>query len=169
VTEAYLIWAIALLGAAILLMVLELFVPSGGVLGVLSAAATITGVVFMFIHDVTWGVITLGAVLVLGPMAIAFGLKVFPHTPVGKRLILGGNITEEDRIRQRQAEDARRAELLGLVGATGKAMTDLRPVGVVIIDGKRHDALAEGPWIGAGSTVRVSVVDGTQIKVRKAD
>jgi membrane-bound ClpP family serine protease len=167
VTEAYLIWGIALLGAAILLLVLELFVPSGGVLGVLAAGSTIAGIVLLFMHDVTWGIIALGVVLVLGPMAITFGLKVFPHTPVGRRLILGGNVTEEDKIRQRQAADAERAKLMGLIGATGKAMTDLRPVGVVVIDGKRYDALAEGPWIDAGSNVRVTVVDGPHVKVRR--
>ena len=51
--------AYILIGAGFLLMVAELFIPSGGVLSVLSAAAILVGVTLAFIHDTRTGLWTL--------------------------------------------------------------------------------------------------------------
>ena len=51
-------------------------------------------------------------------------------------------------------------------GQTGVARTALRPSGVVEIDGRRHDVVAEGAMIEAGAEVTVVAVDGLSITVR---
>ena len=160
-SESYLPWGIVLIGTSIVLIFVEVFVPSGGLIAVSAAIAACTGIIFLFIHDQMWGFIGLGATLVLGPMALTLAFKAFPHTPIGRRLILGTKNSDPKQVAERHDE------LLALLDAEGEAITDLRPVGVVRIDGKRYDALAEGPMIEAGSTVRVVVVEATQIKVRK--
>jgi membrane-bound serine protease (ClpP class) len=53
-----------------------------------------------------------------------------------------------------------------MIGKQGLALTDLRPVGVIDLDGQRTDALAETTYIKAGSRVRIVQADGSQIKVR---
>lgn len=51
-----------------------------------------------------------------------------------------------------------------LVGRTGEALTDLRPVGRVVIDGATHDARAPG-WISRGTSVRVNGMNGSELIV----
>ena len=163
--ESHLIWGVGLIGAALLLVFVEVFIPSGGLIALVAAIAAIAGVWQLFVYDFVWGVIGLLGVVVMTPVIISFGLKVLPSTPIGRKMFFGDAPPEDDEQRL-ERELAARDSLQALRGVEGKAATDLRPVGVVILDGRRYDALAEGAFIDAGTTVRVTVVDGTQIKVR---
>lgn len=162
--NAYLLWGLGLIGAALLIIVIELFVPSFGVLAVAATACAITGVVFLWLYDAMVGLMASVTLAVLVPIGFAFFVKTFPHTPIGRWIFLNSPEPEEV-IRERQKREL--DERLALVGAEGQAMTALRPVGVVRIDGKRYDALSDGPMIEAGAKVRVVSVDGTQVKVRQ--
>ena len=53
--ESLLLIGIGLLGLGLLLMLLEAFVPSGGILGICAAISAIAGIVFLFRHDPMWG------------------------------------------------------------------------------------------------------------------
>lgn len=163
--EHHLIWGVGLIGVALLLMFIEVFLPSGGLIALLSGAAAIGGIWQLFLYDTTWGIIGMIGVIVMVPVMVSFGLKVLPSTPIGKKIFFGDaspDADEERMVREIQVRDS----LHALIGVEGKAITDLRPVGVVRIEGQRYDALAEGPFIDAGTTVRVTIVDGAQIKVR---
>lgn len=160
-----LLWAIALLVASLVFVGLEVTVPSGGLLSLLAGGSAIASVVFFFRVSTTWGVIGLLAVLILLPTAIAFAFKVWPHTPMGRRMILD---VDEEIVEKHSAEREESRQLAqALIGARGSAVTDLRPVGVVLIEGERIDALAEGGVIPAGSIVRVTSAEGSQVKVRR--
>jgi membrane-bound serine protease (ClpP class) len=52
------------------------------------------------------------------------------------------------------------------MGATGLALTDLRPSGTVEIGEDRIDVVAESQWIKAGTRVRVLRYDGSSYVVR---
>jgi len=165
VSETFLIWGLALLGVALVLVALEIFIPSAGVLGVLATIAAIAGIVLLFKHDTSWGLIGLIAVMVLGPVVFGFALRMWPHTPIG-RYMIQGRVTEADR---EQAREQRMREVearQALVGQEGKALTDLRPVGTVRVGDQRLDALAEVGFIESGRRVRVISVGDNQIKVR---
>lgn len=163
-TEPLLWWAFGLLLGAVVILVLELFVPSGGVLGLLSGALSVAAVVCFWRVSPAWGVTSLSALLVLTPLVFAFFVKVWPETTMGRKLILA----EDDREVERRAVEETQERTRGdsLVGVHGKAVTDLRPVGVVLLEGQRVEALAEGAWIEAGQPVRVTHVEGARIKVR---
>lgn len=163
-SETYLYWGLALLAASILLLVVEVFVPSGGVISVLAALVGIGGVIMLFLHSTTWGLLGSLTLLVAFPAAFAFLVKVWPHTYFG-RVMMGEKPLEQVEAERLAAEEERK-RWLGLLGREGIAVTDLRPVGVVRIDGQRYDALAETTMITAGQKVRVTVVEGRQIKVR---
>ena len=162
--EAYLYWGLGLLAAGVLLLVVEVFVPSGGVIAVLAALTSIAGIVMLFFHSTTWGLVGSLTFLVAAPTVFAFWVKVWPHTYFGRKM-MGEKPLEQVESERLAAEEERR-RWLGLLGKEGLAMTDLRPVGVVRIDGQRYDALAETTMIAAGQKVRVTVVEGSQIKVR---
>lgn len=155
---------LGLLAAALLLVVIEAFVPSGGLISLLSAGCAVGGVVCLFRYSTTWGLVGLLAVLVLGPMAFGFALKVFPSTPIGRKMI--GEKSPEQIEADRAEELKEREARLALIGSEGIVRTDLRPVGIVEIDGKRLDALSEVALIRTGTRVRVTSVEGTKIKVR---
>lgn len=54
-----------------------------------------------------------------------------------------------------------------LEGHVGEAKTDLRPGGIAVIDGERHDVVSEGEFIHKGDAVQVSAIRDGKIIVRK--
>ena len=162
-SDPYFWWGFILILAACALIFIEVFIPSGGLIAACSAVAACAGIVMLFVHDPMWGVIGLLLTMILGPITLTFAFRMFPHTPLGKRMILGSSVSDPKEV-------AKHHETMhALIGSEGEAISDLRPVGVVRIDGERHDALAEGPMIEAGSRVRVVIVESNQVKVRKID
>lgn len=162
--EPMLVWGLGLLAAAVLLLLLDIFVPSGGMLALTSLVTSIAGIVCLWRHSTTWGLIGLLMVVVIGPAIMIFGLNVWQHTPLGRKMI--GAPTEEEQAARALAVEKERAARLALLGQEGLARTDLRPVGIVEIGGHRYDALSESSLIAAGARVRVTVVESNLIKVR---
>ena len=159
-----LFWGLGLLAIGLLLVIVEVFVPSGGLITVVAVGSSVAGVYCLFRHDTAWGVAGLGAMLLLGPMFFMFALKIWPSTPIGRRMM--GEPSPEVVEAQRQRELARREQYLALLGAEAQVITDLRPVGIIEIDGQRYDALAQSSFVARGSKVKVTAVEGTQIRVR---
>jgi membrane-bound serine protease (ClpP class) len=162
--ETMLLIGISLIALGMLLFILEAFVPSAGIISVLAVGSTAAGIVFLFRHDMMWGWIGLLVSLVLAPASFFGAMNILPNTPMGRALFgpSGEEIAEQDRVVRDQARQARE----GLVGAEGTAITDMRPMGVVQIDGKRLDAIAVGGIVDRGSAVRVVKADGLTIEVR---
>lgn len=161
--EAELLWGLALLGIALILVLIDIFVPSAGILGIVSLAVAIAGVVVLFRHDQTWGLIGMGLVIVGGPTFFFLGLRVMPSTPLGQKLILGGD--PDGDIEGKPPTEAQTYQ--DLIGAEGEVVTDLRPVGTVRIAGAKFDALSETQLVRSGGRVKVTgVVDGSILRVR---
>ena len=165
--SAMLLWGFGLVLLAGFLLFIELFVPSGGVIGLVAGVTAIAGVVFFWRESTMWGLSGTLGVLILGPCAVAFMLKVYPETYVGRKLILGGSKADEESFAAKvmaQAEESEHREaLLGKIGVT---INNLRPVGEVRIDGQRLEALAERGVLDAGVEVAVVSIVDNQIKVR---
>ncbi len=162
--DSLLLLGIGLLGLGVLLMVLEAFVPSGGILGIGALVSAAAGIVFLFKYDTTWGLTGLLATLVLGPMIFFWALKMLPSTPFGRTMVgpSGEEIAEAkaERIRGQRALRER------LLNQEGVALTDMRPSGVIEVGGQRHDAIAQGGVVDRGQRVRVVKVNGMTILVR---
>src|SRR5262249_18568074 len=136
--EANLGLAYVLIGAGFLLMVAELFIPSGGILSVLSASGIIVGVAMTFMYQTHVGLWTLLGVGIALPIFIATLLHYWPKTPVGKRFFL--TAPSEDAT-VASLPEYQEAELLR--GQIGQALSALRPAGVVDFGGRRIDCMAE--------------------------
>lgn len=162
--DPLLVWGLLLLASAAFLGLLELFVPSAGIIGIVALVVAIAGVVCLWSYETAWGVTGMLAVIVIAPTATYFGFKVLPYTPIGKGLILSNPEPDDPASNPSNAAHAVR---VALVGQEGEAQTDLRPIGVVKIEGQRHDAVAESGYIARGSSVRVVSADGIQLKVRQ--
>lgn len=165
--EPMLLWGFALLGAAALLFVIELFVPTGGVLGFVAAAVAVASVVAFWKAGTWWGVGSALTVLTAAPLGFNFAIKVMPNTAMGRRLILQGD-DDEDASR-REAEQLRADQAAkAVIGALGTAITPLRPIGLAEVEGQRVEVLAEGGPIDAGEAIKVTSVVDNQLRVRRA-
>ena len=167
----YLWWGIALTAVALVLFFIELLVPTGGLLALLCGSAAIGSVIAFFMHDTMVGVTALAVYAVGTPILLVFVFKVWLHSPLSKRMVLGGNekLTESSEDNYRDSEKARTErlkELEALIGAEGVTISALRPVGFVRINGQRIDAMAEAGVIEANRSVIVTDVYDNQIKVR---
>lgn len=156
-------WAILLLLVGCALVVLEVFIPSGGIIAILSAVALIAALVMAFQESATTGpmvgfffaAVTLFAV----PSLVALAFKYWPKTPMGKAF-LGELPTEAEVL----PEDSRRA----LIGRVGVARTKMLPSGAVEIDGQMIDAVTQGQAIEPGAYVVVAEVRANRVVVRPA-
>lgn len=172
--DTYLVLGLVFTGVALFLFMLELIVPSGGLLGLLCALAGIASIGSMFLHDPIWGAATLAAYAVLAPIAIVFGIKLWTTSPLAKRMILRSTESVEDPDAQAAeahsgAEVSARDPLAGLVGEHGVTVTPLRPVGFVRIAGRRIDAVADFGVIDADREVLVVEVRDNAVRVRPAN
>src|SRR5688572_3663688 len=137
--------AYGLIVVGLLLMVAEIFLPTGGVLGVLAIAGIITGVTMVFYRDAREGLITLIALFVILPILAPILMHLWPKTPMGRRFILEG--PDEDAS---VAAMPVNLELEQLRGRYGKTLAALRPSGVTDFDGRRVDTITEGEMIDPG-------------------
>jgi membrane-bound serine protease (ClpP class) len=156
-------WAVLLLLIGFALVVLEVFIPSGGIIAILSGVALIAALVLAFQESATTGpmigflfaLVTVFAV----PSIIALAFKIWPKTPMGKAF-LGELPTDEEVL----PEESRRV----LVGHVGIARTKMLPSGAVEIDGQMIDAVTQGQAIEPGTYVVVAEVRANRVVVRPA-
>jgi len=130
-------WAVCLLAIGLAMAVLEVFLPSGGILGFLSVLGLVGAIVMAFREGVGAGLGVLAAALVGVPAVIAVGLKLWPKTRLGRRMLLEmpqGDEVLPDIPRQRQYK--------ALVGRIGVAKSKMLPSGAVVIDGRTIDAMS---------------------------
>jgi membrane-bound ClpP family serine protease len=136
-----------LLVGGVVLLVAEMLLPAQGILGVLGAVALAAAVVVGFRVDSRIGFVTFVAIVVATPFAWMLWVKIWPKTPVGRRMILGP-----------VASDLADAGVA--VGQTGTCVSELRPMGVCAFGNQRIEARAESGTIPAGKPVRVvEIVD----------
>jgi membrane-bound ClpP family serine protease len=159
-----LIGALLLLILGLGLVVLEVFIPSGGLIGCLAGLALITSVILAFARGPMTGLGVLATVLVLLPLLLAVALHYWPRTPMGKRILLEVPTSEavlpDEPVRQR---------LKLLVGQIGRAKCMMLPSGVIEVGGQTVDAMSEGMAIDLGQMVRVIEVRGHRVVVRPVE
>jgi len=164
----YSTWAFLLLAIGIVLLVAEVFIPSGGVISVLSTLSILGSLWFAWRAwwEVSpgsfWGFLTGTAVLL--PLIIALALYVWPNTPMGRRAILEAPAPHEVASFVEQEEKYRQ-----MVGKTGETLTMLNPAGIVRIDGHRVHCQSEGVILDTGTLVRVISARANRVVVRRIE
>lgn len=151
--------AFLLLGLGLLLIVAEVFFPSLGLLGVLATAA-IVGAIVMAFKAGSGPSFTLVVAIVV-PMTVMLGMRLFPKSPLGKHMVLGGPSFDVGV----EADTERNA----LLGCTGLVEASLRPAGIARIEGQRMDVVSRGEAIEKGALVRVIDIHGNRIVVSRTE
>jgi membrane-bound ClpP family serine protease len=156
----WLLFAIFLYLACAMLLVAEVFVPSAGLLTVLSLACLAGGLFLFFKHSPAAGWLGVAIAVVMIPGVLVGAYKIFPRTQFGKGVLL----SPPQKLAGEAIPDT--DELKGLLGATGTVITTMRPVGMCDIAGRRHECIAEGGFVEKGNKVKVIKVESTQVTVR---
>jgi membrane-bound serine protease (ClpP class) len=147
-------------------LLLEVFLTTGGLLIVLAVVCDLVGVVMVFYFgDSFRGFITLAVVTLTMPLFAGFMFYIWPRTPMGRRLMLRRQKAAEDTI----AAMPELSDLERMRGRIGKAVSPLRPSGVVEFDGKRIDSISEGFFVDADTWVKCIDVRAGKVLVRPID
>ncbi len=157
-----LFWPAILLLVGLLLVVGEVFVPTGGLLGFLAVTAVLSSVLMAFFsRGLETGLVFLSITAAAVPITLALAFRWWPKTPMGRRLLLEVRHGDEAL-----PDSPMRRTLRDLVGKVGTASTVMLPSGGVTIGGLSIDAVSEGMAIEAGQRVRVVDVRGNRVVVR---
>jgi membrane-bound serine protease (ClpP class) len=156
--------AYILIGLGVILVVAELFVPSGFVLVVIGACCALVGVGLMFVHgSMENALMALLSLCVGGPILGSIVFYLWPYSPMGRKLIKAA----EDDVTI--ANMSGNAGLENLRGKTGRAVSSLRPSGIAVFDGRRIDVITEGLMVEPGQWVKCVEVRANKVIVRPAD
>jgi membrane-bound ClpP family serine protease len=155
-----LFWPSVFLVLGLLLLILEVFIPSGGFIGISSIFCLVLCLWYAFAQSLGLGVTFMVIDLVALPLTAGLAFSLWSRTPLGRRFFLKPPAPEEIEVSHADHH------LESLVGQVGRTLTPLRPCGHVEIDGHRTDALAEEGFLPAAATVRVLRVRSGQVVVR---
>ena len=159
------VWPILILALGLILAMAEVFIPSGGILAVLSVGCIVWSIVLAFQKNNLGSALTfLLVVLVVLPIVVGVAFYYWPRSPFGKYFFLTGPSADEIDSRTPQQHS-----LQGLRGQVGRTLTPLRPAGVSEFEGRRVDTVTEGVMIDAGELVRVIEVRGNRVVVRRVE
>lgn len=152
---------IGLLVAGMVLLVIEVFIPSFGVLTLSSVCCLVLALVFGFGESAALGW-TLSGVCILGiPTLLIVSFRLFPKTSIGRHMILSGP--------ESHPEPATRSARDDLIGKTGTTLSTLRPSGIAEFGGERLDVITRGEMVDAGTAVLLIETRGNRFIVRQAD
>ena len=132
----------------------DLLLPSGGGLALASLLSAIVSIFFAFRSGPTAGAMMLILILVAVPVFMVAALRLWPHTPIGRMIILRTPAEREASASAIIVDDP----LLELVGQTGITQNSLLPTGHVRIDHHNYNALCDCGVIEAGQVVEVVAV-----------
>jgi membrane-bound ClpP family serine protease len=161
----YSTWALLLVAIGAVLLIAEVFIPSGGVIAVLSAASLVMAIYCAYhawyAESPGYFYLFLGGMVTLLPIGVGAAFYVWPSTPFGKRALLEGP-TPDEVVPFQELEE----RFSGMLGKTGETVTLLNPAGIVRIDGQRVHCQSEGTIIEAGVPVKVISVAARRVIVR---
>jgi len=139
-------------------VIAEIILPSGGILSIV-ALCVFGYSLFVVFSEITTavGFVFVAADLILIPVLVIIGLKLLARSPVTLRKTLS----------REEGVSSQPSELDSYIDMQGTAVTDLRPAGKAVINGKRVDVVTRGEYYEKDAAIIVVAVTGNQIIVRK--
>lgn len=162
------VFAFSMLAVGLALIVAELFIPSGGVISLLSVICI--GVSIYSAYDAWWGEYPnrfwwfLGSIVGLIPATAGTTLFLLSRTRLGNRVFLEAPKLEEVTPYSHESEERKQ-----LIGKQGKALTLMAPGGLVVVEGKRLHAETEGQMLDPEQPIQIIAVRGNRVVVRPCD
>ncbi len=142
--------------AGVVVVFAEIFIPSGGLLGMF-AVGLFGYSLFIVFSDVstTAGSYFLTVDIIGLPIIIYWGVKMLAHSPA----TLTQTLASQDGVTSQSPT------LETFKNQKGEALADLRPSGPALIDNQRVNVVTRGEYIDKGSKIVVVNVTGNQVVV----
>jgi len=154
-----------LLFAGLALIFAEVFLPSGGIIAVMCVASF--GGSLYYAHQawaesnpVYWWTYV-GSLLLIIPAAVIGCFKILTSTSLGNHILL--TAPNRESVTPYQEEMQR---LNALVGQRGKALNLMTPGGIVLVNGERLHATADGLMVEPQTDVEIIGLQGNRVIVR---
>jgi membrane-bound serine protease (ClpP class) len=153
----YFVLSILLQLSAMIVVIAEIFIPSGGILGAI-ALGLFSYSLFVLFSNVSAmaGSIAFCLDIILVPLIIYLGFKRLSKSNLSLNLCLSstnGFVSQSE-------------EFQTLIEQKGIATSDLRPSGCADINGLRVDVVTRGEYIEQNTPIEVVSVTGNQVVVR---
>lgn len=157
---ANLFWPLVMLVVGLGLLVLELVIPSAGVLGILAGVTLLAAVASGFAFaGLAAGTLFMALTVVLIPLVLAVALRMWQSSALGRRLLMEppdeAEVLPSGRLVARE-----------WVGRKGVALSPMLPAGAVRIDDRYFDALTEGLSIEKDDPIVVVAIRDNRLVVR---
>jgi membrane-bound serine protease (ClpP class) len=154
------LFSILLQLSAGIVVLAEIFIPSGGILAVMATGLFGYSLFLLFTSvSLTAGSFALCLDIIFVPILMIWGFK-----RLGKSsLALNTSLTSE------QGVVSQSKDLDTFLGTTGIATSALRPSGTAEINDMRVDVVTRGEFIDKGSSIEVIAVTGNQVIVCERD
>ena len=154
------IYHIAVFLVGVLMIIVEILLPTVGLLAGLGVAAMLYSIVLALGGDIG-ALAALGIALVIAVVLFLLIVSRLPSSRLWNKIVL----QKSSRTEEGYVSAAERTEL---VGKTGEVLTELRPSGTARIDGRPVDVISEGAFIQKGKSIVVLSVNGSRVVVREA-
>ena len=154
------LYHIAVFLVGVLMIIVEILLPTVGLLAGLGVAAMLYSIVLALGGDIG-ALAALGIALVISIVLFLLIVSRLPSSKLWNKIVL----QKSSRTEEGYVSAAERTEL---VGKTGEVLTELRPSGTARIDGRPVDVISEGAFIQKGKSIVVLSVNGSRVVVREA-
>ncbi len=153
-----------LLAGFFIVIALEMFLPSAGVLFILSICLAIAAIIFAFVQSFWTGIIM--AIIVFGSIPFLIGIfaYVWPQTPLGRRFIISAPDAESVL-----PESLTENPIQELKGQKGIVTIPMLPTGEIKIGNKRYSATSQSGSIEIGTEVRIVEIRMSRLIVLPAE
>jgi membrane-bound serine protease (ClpP class) len=164
--DTWLIWALVLFVAGLLITAAEVILPSAGMLAFVAFVCLVGSLVCAYQLS---GMAALALLVIEGvcvPLVIVGAFKLLPKTSLGRQLILS---PPEEKTGGKPAATTASSGTVSrydlLLHKEGVVVAALRPSGTAEFDGARISVISDGQLIPEGSRIRVVLVEGARVVV----
>jgi membrane-bound ClpP family serine protease len=154
-------YQIAVFLAGVLCIIIEILLPTVGLLAGVGTAAMLYSVVLALGGDIN-AIYALLASCVLAAAVFAVIVNRLPSSRLWHKMVLHDQSTSARGYVSAEARPE-------LVGRWGEAFTELRPSGKAMIDGVLVDVVSEGDFIPQGTRLVVVLTQGSRVVVRRQE
>lgn len=140
-------------------MVIEAIIPGFGLPGISGIILIIAGTI-LAMGTVTSALVSVSIAIIITAIITTLLIKFGHKSPHLEKIVLKTHQKDEEGYLSTPSKD----EYLGKEGIT---VSELRPTGIIEIDGKRLDALSDGSFIPKNTPIKVVRVEGSKIFVRR--
>ena len=141
------------------LLIIEVIIPGFGLPGISGIILIITGTI-LAMGTITSALVSLSVAIIITAIITILLIKFGHKSPHLENVVLNTQQKDDEGYLSTITQDK-------YLGKTGITISELRPSGIIEIDGRRLDALSEGVFIPKGTTIKVVRVEGSKIIVRR--